>query len=69
MWNTIAALATAIGVAVAAWQIRESRKLAQSSFEDSLDQQYRALAHGIPVDALIGKEVAEAKKDETRESS
>ena len=67
IWNTIAAIATAIGVAVAAWQIGQSRKLAQSSFEDSLDQQYRDLAHGIPVDALIGREVAESQKTETRE--
>lgn len=66
MWDTVAALATAIGVAVAAWQIRESRKLAQSSFEDSLDQQYRDLAHGIPVDALLGKDIP-AVDGETRE--
>ena len=57
IWDTIAAVATAIGVAVAAWQIRESRKLAQSTFEDTLDQQYRELAHGIPVDALLGKDI------------
>ncbi len=66
-WDTIAALATAVGVAVAAWQINESRKLSQSSFEDSLDQQYRELAYGIPVDALIGKPVQESQKMETRE--
>jgi hypothetical protein len=67
IWNTIAAIATAIGVAVATWQIRESRKLSQSSFEDSLDQQYRQLAHGIPVDALIGKNVDRSVEGETRE--
>lgn len=66
-WDTIAALATAFGVAAAAWQINESRKLTQSSFEDSLDQQYRELAYGIPVDALIGKAVDESKKTRTRE--
>jgi len=37
IWDTLAAIATAIGVAIAAWQIRESGKLAQSRFEDSLD--------------------------------
>ena len=67
IWNTIAAIATAIGVAVAAWQIGQGRKVAQSSFEDSLDQQYRDLAHGIPVDALIGRQVSESQKSETRE--
>jgi hypothetical protein len=65
-WDTVAAVGTAIGVTVAAWQIRESRKLAQSTFEDSLDQQYRELAHGIPVDALLGKEIDEMDS-ETRE--
>ena len=54
-WDTIASIATAIGVAIAAWQIWESRKLAQVTFEDSFDQQYRSLAMSIPVDALIGK--------------
>jgi hypothetical protein len=67
MWDTIAALATAVGVLIAAWQIRESRKLSQSSFEDTLDQQYRDLAHGIPVDALIGRPVNASQETETRE--
>ena len=66
-WDTVAALATAIGVAVAAWQLRENGKLAQSAFEDSLDQQYRALAKDIPVDALIGRAVRDDQKEETRE--
>ena len=56
-WDTIASVATAIGVCIAAWQIWESKKLAQTSFEDGLDQQYRNLAMDIPVDALIGKPV------------
>ena len=66
IWDTIAAVATAIGVGMAAWQLREGRKLAQSTFEDTLDQQYRELAHGIPVDALLGKEIEELGS-ETRE--
>ena len=65
-WNTIASLATAIGVCIAAWQIWESRKLAQTSFEDGLDQQYRTLAMNIPVDALVGKPVDD-EKGELRE--
>jgi hypothetical protein len=65
-WDTVAAIATAVGVGIGAWQIRESRKLAQSSFEDSLDQQYRELAHGIPVDALLGKSIDDIEY-ETRE--
>jgi len=65
-WDTIASLATAIGVCIGAWQIWESRKLAQTSFEDGIDQQYRKLAMNIPVDALIGKPIND-KKDELRE--
>jgi hypothetical protein len=65
--NTLASLATAIGVCIAAWQIWESRKLAQTSFEDGLDQQYRKLAMDIPVDALIGKPINDNKKDDLRE--
>jgi len=65
--KTVASLATAIGVCIAAWQIWESRKLAQTSFEDGLDQQYRKLAMDIPVDALIGKPISDNKKDDLRE--
>ena len=66
-WDTVASLATAIGVCIAAWQIWESRKLAQTSFEDGLDQQYRKLAMDIPVDILIGKSINDDKKDDLRE--
>ncbi len=66
-WDTVAAVATAIGVCIATWQFRENGKLAQSAFEDSFDQQYRALLKEIPVDALIGKHVIDSKKDDTRE--
>jgi hypothetical protein len=65
--NDFASIATAFGVAVAAWQIWENGKLAQSTFEDSFDQQYRKLAMEIPVDALIGTPIPEAKKLIVRE--
>ena len=41
IWDTIVALATAVGVIFAAWQIMLNRKLSQSAFEDSIDKQYR----------------------------
>lgn len=65
--NTIASIATAVGVFIAAWQIWESRRLAQTTFEDSLDKQYRSLVMQIPVDVLIGKPVPDGKKPEVRE--
>ena len=66
-WNTVASVATAIGVAVAAWQIWESRRLAQMSFEDAIDQQYRDLAMQIPVNALLGKDIPVEQKHQVRE--
>ena len=66
-WNSLVSLATAAGVLIAAFQLRTSSKIAQSEFEDSIDQQYRDLARGIPVDALIGKSVSEDKREMTRE--
>lgn len=66
-WTAIAAIATAISAIGAAWTLREMRAIAQGSFEDSFDQQYRELARGIPVDALIGKNVVPEMKNETRE--
>ena len=66
-WNSLVSVATAVGVLIAAFQLRTSSKIAQSEFEDSIDQQYRDLARGIPVDALIGKSVSEDKKEMTRE--
>mgnify|MGYP000207760153 CR=1 FL=1 len=66
-WNTFAAIATALGVLVGANQMRQNGKLAQSAFEDTLDQQYRNLSMEIPVDALIGKDVSQSQKDKTRE--
>ncbi len=66
-WNSVVSVFTAIGVFVAAYELRVSSKIAQSEFEDSIDQQYRELAKGIPVDALIGKSVSDEKKELTRE--
>lgn len=67
-WDSIASIATAVGVAIAAWQIWESRKLNSASFEDSFDQQYRELSFSIPVDALLGKELDKDKQDIAREA-
>ena len=61
MVDKISLVVTAIGVIIAAWQLWESRKISQTSFEDGLDQQYRNLAMDIPVDALIGSPVKDNK--------
>ncbi len=59
--------ATPIGVCIAAWQIFVSRRIAQTSFENQLNQEYRELVRNIPVDALIGKPIDD-NKDELREN-
>ncbi len=66
-WNMVTSIATAVGVFLAAWQLWESRKLTQSSFEDSFDEKYRHLAYSIPVDALLSKKVKNENKQVARE--
>jgi hypothetical protein len=60
-FTLIAAVATAagtvvtsVGVFLAWWQIRESRKLGRTQFEDSLAHEYREIIRDIPVEALLG---------------
>ena len=66
-WDTIASIATAFGVIFAACQLWLSKRLAQVTFEDSLDQQYRNLAMQIPVDVLLGKNSPENNYSDIRE--
>jgi len=55
----MASAATAIGVAVAAWQIWLSRRQAVTDFEDQLNREYRALLDQIPLSALLGEDLPE----------
>ena len=66
-WNTLTSIATVIWVFIAAWQLREGRKVSASAFEDSFDEKYRHLAYAIPVDALLSKNVNRANKEAARE--
>jgi hypothetical protein len=66
-WSSVAAIAGIFVVAIMAWQVRETRAIAQSAFEESFNEQYRKLARSIPVDALLGKAVKEHLKSSTRE--
>jgi hypothetical protein len=47
-------LATLAAVIVAAVQLTHTRKTARSTFEDSLDREYRALIRNIPTRAMLG---------------
>ena len=65
--TAIGTITTAVGVIFVAWQIRLSKKQTQATFEDQLDQQYRALTIDLPVDVLIGKHPQKQDKDRVRE--
>jgi len=53
--SALSSIATAVGVAVAAYQLRVTRKQGITAFEDSLAAQYRDVAASIPLKALLGE--------------
>ena len=57
--TTLGSGATALGVFLAWWQIRESRRQAVTAFEDTMASQYRSLVQEIPVEALLGEALDE----------
>lgn len=61
LFTLLASIATAVGVFLAWWQIRESRKQSVTNFEDTLSTQYRELIQKLPVEALLGEDLEEAQ--------
>ena len=59
MTDWISAIATTLAAIFVCWQLFDSRKIAQATFEDSLDQQYRQLSMQIPVTILMGEKCAD----------
>ena len=57
--SSIGNLATAVGVFVAVWQIRQQRLDNITTFEDSIAREYRELAACLPIEALLGEELRE----------
>ena len=57
-WTAVGSIATAAAVGVAGWQLWLGRRQAKSAFEDQLEREYRDIAAELPVDALLGKELA-----------
>src|SRR5690242_9410090 len=57
--QTIASVVTAVGVAIAAWQLYHTKQQAQSQFEDSFAEQYRRVAPMLPLEALLGRPLRE----------
>lgn len=60
--QTLAALATAFGVFVAAWQLRHTKDQALTTFEDQLAAQYREIARRLPVKALLGERLDDSEQ-------
>jgi len=58
--GTVASIATAVGVGLAWWQIREVREQATTSFEDSLGKEYREIAQRLPIAALLGQPLSDS---------
>ena len=54
-----ASIGTAIGVAVAAWQIWRSASQARTDFEDELVREYRGITRLIPTPAHLGKTLSD----------
>ena len=57
--QSIASVATAIGVAIATSQLIISKRQAQSQFEDGFAEQYRRIASELPLAALLGRPLEE----------
>ena len=53
--SAISSVATAVGVGVAAYQLFFVRRQSMTSFEDSLNAQYRIAIEQIPIEALFGE--------------
>lgn len=66
--KVLASFATALGVAIATWQIWRNAEQTKTSFEDSLNKEYRELMRRIPFKALIGEEMNEQEIKKSQEA-
>jgi hypothetical protein len=55
--QAIASVVTAAGIIIGAIQLRLTKKINQTQFEDDLTKQYREITEMIPVKALLGEEL------------
>ena len=63
--SSIANCVMAVGVFLVLWQIRLSKKLATTGFEDSMAKEYRELAAKIPTKALLGEDLTQEEYEKT----
>ncbi|EPJ42945.1 MAG: hypothetical protein OFPII_44290 [Osedax symbiont Rs1] len=59
----MAPYATTFGVIIAVWQLIKNNEQQRTSFEDSLNKEYREIVRRIPYKALIGEELTISEKD------
>jgi len=59
IFGPLANIATAFGVAFAAWQLWLTHKQSVTTFEDSLAKEYRELAASLPTKALLGDDLTD----------
>lgn len=59
--STLSSITTALGVGVAAYQLRVTRKQNVTAFEDSLTVQYRQVASTLPLRALLGESLTDGE--------
>lgn len=57
--SALSSIATAVGVGVAAYQLRVAQKQSVTTFEDSLTVQYRQVVASIPLKALFGETLSD----------
>jgi len=56
-------VATTVALLFAAWQLLQTRKQAQTTFEDAIAKEYRELASTMPTKAFLGEELTEAEHE------
>jgi hypothetical protein len=56
-----ATVATAIGIMLAYWQLRQAGEQAMIAFEDGLTEQYRRIIRDLPMAALLDDPIDEAE--------
>lgn len=62
-FSALGSVATAVGVFLAAKQLKLSRRQEMTRFEDELVQQYRDLLHDLPMSAFLGEPLNRESQD------
>ena len=60
--QTVAAVATAVGVFLAGWQLWLTKRQAIIQFEDQMSAQYREIIRRLPIEALLGESLKDAEQ-------